>query len=65
MDFPKERLWLSDVECARRFGVSRQTWWVWSNSGRGPRPVRFSRGVTRWNLREVEAFEARCREVAE
>lgn len=48
---------LSDIEVAERYAVSRITPWVWARGGEFPKPVRISRGTTRWRLSELEAYE--------
>ena len=36
--------------------VSRSTWWSWVKSGKAPRAIRLSPGVTVWRAAEVLAF---------
>ena len=38
----------SDVELARRFGVSRVTIWRWSSQGILPKPVAIGPNSSRW-----------------
>ena len=59
-----EKVWLSDREAGARFGVSRETWRRWVRDGTAPTPVKFSGGVTRWSLEDIEAMERRAREAA-
>lgn len=36
--------------------VCASTWWNWVRSGRAPKPVRLSPGVTVWDARQVRAM---------
>jgi len=57
--------YLTDLELARRFSVSRITVWRWAQQGRFPRPVRLGENCTRWRRADVEAWEqARLAEAA-
>jgi len=49
--------YLSDVQLAARLGVGRVTPWRWVQRGEFPRPVKLSRGCTRWRLSDIEAWE--------
>lgn len=50
---------LSDTQIAQRYGVSRQTVWRWaSTDGTFPTPIKLSPGCTRWNLTDLENWEA-------
>ena len=60
---PSAREYVSDKFCAKRYEVSRNTWWRWVREGHAPKPYRFSSQCTRWKLAEVEEWEAK-REVA-
>ena len=52
--------WLSDLDVAEWFGVSRPTVWRWCDRVTGfPQPRKVSPGTTRWLRSEVEAFEDR------
>ena len=53
--------WLTDIELAERFRVSRITIWRWSAAGRLPKPIRLTPGTTRWALDEIEDLEARLK----
>lgn len=55
-------MFLTDVQVAKRYGVSRPTVWRWVSTGKLPQPIRFSRGCTRWRIDQLEAFEARMME---
>ena len=53
-------MWLSDLQVAARFGITRTTVWRWVKSDPSfPRPVSLSPGCTRWRLSEIEAWEQR------
>lgn len=51
--------YLSDVELARRFAVSRVTIWRWSSQGILPKPVKIGPNCSRWQAEEVAAAEDR------
>lgn len=53
----------SDKQLATRFGVSRQSIWLWVRKGKFPKPIKLSESVTRWRLTDVELWE-KAREVA-
>jgi prophage regulatory protein len=56
---PISSVYLSDSQVAKRYGVSRQTVWRWANSDNTlPKPIKLSPGCTRWNLRDLENWEA-------
>ncbi len=51
---------LSDKQFAARYGLTRQ--WVWQQVRRDPafpRPIRFTNGCTRFDLRDVLAYESK------
>lgn len=48
---------LSDLDNAARYGVTRQTIWKWAKKGKFPKPVKLN-GATRWKLTDIEAWEA-------
>ena len=50
-------VYFTDRQLAARFGVSRQTIWRWSGTGRMPQPVKLSPGFTRWRIDAIEAWE--------
>ena len=54
---------VKDTYLAERYQVDRCTPWRWAKKGTFPQPVRLSGGVSRWNLREVEAHEKRQAEL--
>lgn len=50
---------LTDIDIAKRYGVTRQTVWRWTSSNpEFPKPVKFSKGCTRWRLSDLERWEA-------
>lgn len=50
--------YLSDLDLAARYAVSRITIWRWTREGRYPLPVRLGPNCTRWRRGEVEQWEA-------
>lgn len=50
--------YISDKYLANRLGVSRPTIWRWVRESIFPNPKRFSKGVTRWKLSDIEKWEA-------
>lgn len=52
-----KNLYLSDVQTAARYGVSRMTIWRWVRQGIFPAPVKIGPGCTRWPLERLEAHE--------
>jgi len=52
------QIYLSDVQLAERYGVTRPTIWRWSAQGVLPSPVQLSPGCTRWVRDEIEAADA-------
>lgn len=54
-----QETFLSDVEVAKRYGISRASIWRWvKNNPKAPKPIKLSPGTTRWKLSELVAFEA-------
>jgi len=52
-------MFLSDLQIAERWGVTRTTIWRWRKTDPAfPKPVQFSAGCTRWPLADIEAYEA-------
>ena len=51
--------WLSDLDVAARYGVSRITIWRWARTGRIPQPLKIGPNTSRWNSAELEAHDAR------
>ncbi|WP_406736546.1 helix-turn-helix transcriptional regulator [Thioclava sp. GXIMD4215] len=53
------QIYLSDLQLAARYGVHRTTPWRWLKADpKFPRPVSLTPGCTRWNLSDIEAWEA-------
>lgn len=52
-------LFLSVEEVAQRYGASKPTIWRWAKDAQNgfPAPVRLGSGTTRWELRDLIAFE--------
>ncbi|GGE28443.1 transcriptional regulator, AlpA family [Gemmobacter megaterium] len=52
-------LFLSVDEVAQRYGASKPTIWRWAKDAQNgfPAPVRLGSGTTRWELRDLIAFE--------
>lgn len=50
----------SDSQLAERYAVHRGTIWRWAADGESgfPQPIKISDGCTRWNLADVEQFDA-------
>jgi prophage regulatory protein len=48
-------------ECvAKRFGVARSTIWRWVQQGLFPKPYQLGPSTTRWQEKDILAFEARA-----
>ena len=54
----QQSTYISDLQLAQRFGVSRATVWRWAQHGKFPQPVKLSPGTSRWKLSAVEQWEA-------
>lgn len=52
------QLYLTDTQLAKRYDVSRATIWRWVSRGILPKPVKFSRGCTRWHRDDIERRDA-------
>ncbi|ASP35633.1 AlpA family transcriptional regulator [Labrenzia sp. VG12] len=51
---------MSDKQVAKRISISKATVWRWAKSNPDfPKPIVFSKGVTRWSLDDLLVFEAR------
>jgi len=52
-------LFLSVDEVAQRYGASKPTIWRWAKDGQNgfPAPLRLGSGTTRWEMRDLLAFE--------
>lgn len=53
------RPFLTDLDLAQRYSISRATVWRWTSSGRLPRPVRLGEATTRWVLEDLLQYEQR------
>ncbi len=42
--------------------ISRSTWWAGIKTGRFPRPVKFSKGITCWRVEDIRALIANSAE---
>lgn len=51
---PQPARYLSDVQLAVMFSISRATVWRWAAAGRLPQPVKLSPGCTRWKMADVD-----------
>lgn len=49
--------YISDLQLAARYNVSRSTIWRWRARGILPDPVELSPGTTRWKSGDIERFE--------
>lgn len=56
--------WLSDKQVAARYSVSRITVWRWCRNGNLPEPRKLGENTTRWHVADLDAHDARVREVA-
>ena len=52
------KIYLTDLQLAERYGISRNSVWRLSRTGELPAPVNLFKATTRWRLSEIEAFEA-------
>lgn len=41
--------------CAR-VGVSKTTWWAWVQSGKAPKAIKLSPGITVWRKADIDSF---------
>ena len=49
--------YVSDLQLAARFSVSRQTIWKWGRDLNFPKPIKLTEGCTRWLLSDVQTWE--------
>lgn len=55
---PPPVVYLTDIEVADHFRVSRSTIWRWTRTSPNfPQPVIIGSGTTRWRVVDIEAFE--------
>jgi len=52
---------LTDTDVAERYGVSRRTVHRMVETGRLPPALPISEGVRRWDIADLEAYEAKLR----
>lgn len=50
--------YLKDTDLAKKFGISRASIWRWVKTNNFPHPIKFSPCCTRWNLEDVEKWQA-------
>jgi prophage regulatory protein len=50
--------YLTDLDLAARWTVSRDTAWRWTKLGKIPNPIKLGDNCTRWLRSEIEAWEA-------
>lgn len=57
---PAAPQYLTDLDVAARFSISRPTVWRWAGDPghKFPAPIKLSQGVTRWRLQDLLEFEA-------
>lgn len=48
----------TDRDVARRYGISRACVWRWAAEGIIPKPVKLAANTSRWDVRELDRFEA-------
>lgn len=47
---------LTDLEVASRYSISRPTIWRWAKAGKFPKPKKLN-GSARWKLEDLEVWE--------
>ena len=53
-----DKVWLTDAEVGTRFGTTRQWVWVQARTNhKFPQPEKLTARWSRWDLKEIEAFE--------
>lgn len=62
----QETEYLTAATLAKRYDVGPATIWRWSANQKHPfpQPIKLGPNCTRWRIEDIEAFEARCKEVA-
>lgn len=53
--FPHPAEFVTDIQLAARYAVSRQTVWRWAKEGRLPAPIKLGPNCTRWRFADVVA----------
>jgi len=54
----KTKRYATDRDLAKRYDVSRATPWNWAKAGKFPKPKKIGPNTTRWDLDEIERYEA-------
>lgn len=54
----KAKRYATDKDLSERYNVCRATPWNWAKAGKFPKPKRIGPNTTRWDMDEVERFEA-------
>lgn len=52
----QQSIYVSDIQVANRFGVSRASIWRWAKIGDFPKPVKLSPGCSRWKVEDVQKW---------
>ncbi|HAR34795.1 MAG TPA: AlpA family transcriptional regulator [Desulfobacter sp.] len=52
-------VYYSDTQLAKRYETHRTTIWRWVKTSGFPKPIKLSKGCSRWDIEEVEAWERR------
>lgn len=52
----QQSIYISDVQVANQFGVSRATVWRWVKVSTFPKPIKLSPGCTRWKIEDVQKW---------
>ena len=60
----EQKPYLTDVDLAARYGVTRVTIWRWRNSENLPQPLRLGPNTVRWSRESIERWEAEQAEQA-
>lgn len=55
-------VYLKTKQITKIYGFSRNTWLSWVDSGHAPAGITFSKRVTVWDKKDVDAFVERCRQ---
>jgi prophage regulatory protein len=59
-----QKQYLNVQQLANRWGVGVSTIWRWANEGKIPSPVAIGPRATRWDIRELDAFEHERKEAS-
>lgn len=51
--------YISAKTVAKRYDVCLATIWRWADNGTLPKPIKISKGSTRWSLAELEERDAK------